>query len=310
MKNVSPWAALFLGGVVVMAPALQARTCSGNGDVIGGYGWMGSRDVAFVPVLPPATTSTPVVGSNTQIGALTAGSVNTAAFASVGRLYMDGNGGMFSSSAPGMPVTQVGTYVVNSDCTVSATFMDAFATPGGAGLTPVQASATFEGVLVQNANEIDLVQTGASGASAGAIVTLRKARQFNGCTADGLTGTFGLAASGVATTSIVSATGGAATTVSTAFSLFGRVNADGQGNLVQDSLGLTSPLTKRQFTGSYTVNLDCTGSATLVGTDLKSRKVDFVIVSPGGPNANNATQALTFAFTDPGVVGSGLAQQQ
>src|SRR6266566_4774334 len=184
MKNVSPWAALFLGGVVVMAPALQARTCSGNGDVIGGYGWMGSRDVAFVPVpvLPPATTSTPVVGSNTQIGALTAGSVNTAAFASVGRLYMDGNGGMFSSSAPGMPVTQVGTYVVNSDCTVSATFTDAFATPGGAGLTPVQASATFEGVLVQNANEIDLVQTG-TGVS-GALLTLRKAKQFTGCTSD------------------------------------------------------------------------------------------------------------------------------
>src|SRR5260370_22687069 len=204
---------------------------------------------------------------------------------------MDGNGGMLSRSGAGMAVTQVGTYVVNSDCTVSATFTDAFATPGGAGLTPVQASATFEGVLVQNANEIDLVQTGASGASTGAIVTLRKARQFYGCTADGLTGTFGLAASGVATTSIVSATGGAATTVSTAFSLFGRVNADGQGNLVQDSLGLTSPLTKRQFTGSYTGNLDCTGSATPVGTDLQSREVHLVIGGPGAPKSHKDTHA-------------------
>ena len=309
MKNVSRWAALVLAGLAVMAPGLQARTCSGNADVIGGYGWMGGRAEKFVPApSPSAIPSTPVVGSNTQIGALTAGAVNSAAFASVGRLYMDGNGGMFSSSAPGMPVTQVGTYSVNSDCTVSATFTDAFATPGGAGLTPVQASATFEGVLVQNASEIDLVQTGAS--AAGATVTLRKAKQYNGCTNDGLTGTFGVGASGVATTSVIAPAGGTATSVSTAFSLFGRVNADGQGNFVKDSAGIASPLTQRQLTGTYTVNLDCTGSATLLGADGKSRKVDFVIVSPGGPNPNNATLALTLAFTDPGVVGSGLAQQQ
>src|SRR2546428_9449340 len=91
MHKLNCLSALFLGGVVVMAPALQARTCSGNGDVIGGYGWVGSRDVAVVPGpgLPPATTSTPVVGSNTPIGALTARSVTTAALASVGRRPID-----------------------------------------------------------------------------------------------------------------------------------------------------------------------------------------------------------------------------
>jgi hypothetical protein len=297
-----------LGGVLAVAPALEARTCSGNGDVIGGYGWIGSRAAAFVPVAAPAPTTTtttaisPIVGSSTQIGALTAGAANSAAFASVGRLYLDGLGFIFASSTPSTPVLQVGTYTVNSDCTVAATFTDTFATPGAAGLTPVQATATFEGVLVQNANEIDLVQTGTS---TGTVLTLKKTSQFNGCGPDSLTGTFGLAASGIAT---AAATPGG-TPVSTPFNLSGRINADGTGLLAQDSVGLASPLTQRQFTGTYTVNLDCTGSATLVGSDTKSRKISFVIVSPGGANSNGA-QSLAFTFTDSGVVGSGLAQQQ
>src|SRR5260370_29044016 len=138
MNNVSRWAAFVRGGVAAMAPDLQARTCGGNGDVIGGYGWMGSRAEEFVPApSSSAIPSTPVIGSNTQIGRLAAGGVNTAAFASVGALYMDGNGAMFSSSAAGMPLTQVAAYNVNSDCTVSASFTDAVAAPAGTGLTPV-----------------------------------------------------------------------------------------------------------------------------------------------------------------------------
>jgi len=303
MHKVSCLSTLIVSGILTMTPALQARTCSGNGDAVGGYGWVGSRAAEFVAP-PAAIPVTPVGGSTTQIGALTAGAANSAAFASVGRVYLDGNGFMFSSPTPATPVLQVGTYTVNPDCTVSATFTDTFATPGAAGLTPIQASVTFEGVVVQNANEIDLVQTGA-GAS-GAVITLRKTKQFNGCTNDGLTGTFGLRANGVTT----AAPTPGATPVSTPFNLSGRINADGKGFLVQDSVGLASPLMKRQFTGTYVVNLDCTGSATLIGADAKSRKIDFVIVNPGGPNANSATQSLVFSFTDSGVVGSGIAQQK
>src|SRR5437867_3929902 len=220
MHKVSCLSTLIVSGILTMTPALQARTCSGNGDVVGGYGWVGSRAAEFVAP-PAAIPVTPVGGSTTQIGALAAGAANSAAFASVGRLYLDGNGFMFSSSTPLTPLLQVGTYTVNSDCTVSATFTDTFATPGGAGLTPVQASVTFEGVVVQNANELDLVQTGTG--STGAVVTLRKTKQFNACGNDSLSGTFGLAGSGVAT---AAATPGA-TPVSTPFNLFGRINADG-----------------------------------------------------------------------------------
>ncbi len=300
MHRLTCVSTLIVGGALAIAPALQARTCSGNADLLGGFGWSGSRAVAFVP----ATPVTAINGSTTQIGALTAGAANSAAFASVGRVYLDGAGGIFSTSTPLTPLLQVGTYAVNSDCTVSATLTDAFATPGGAGLTPIQASVAFEGFVVQNFNEIDLVQTGA--AASGAVVTLRKVKQFNSCGIDSLTGTFGLAASGVAT----AAPTPGATPVATPFNLFGRINADGTGFLVQDSVGLASPLTQRQYTGTYTVNQDCTGSAILVGPDTKSRKIDFVVVTPGGPNPTNATKALAFSFTDPGVVGAGLAQQQ
>src|SRR5439155_14886496 len=127
----------------------------------------------------------------------------------------------------------------------------------------------------------------------------------NGCSNDGLAGTFGLTAAGVAT--IPAATVGA-TPTSQAFTLFGRFNADGLGNFVQDSVGLSSPLTKRQITGTYTVNLDCTGTGTLVGADAKVRKINFVLVNPGGPNANASTQSLVLSFADTGVVGSGIAQ--
>src|SRR5260221_2576042 len=151
-------------------------------------GWV--RRGCGAGLFKPATPVTAINGSTTQVGALTAGAANSAAFASVGRGYLDGAGGIFSTSTPLTPLLQVGAYAVNSDCTVSATFTDTFATPGGAGLTPIQASVTFEGVVVQNANEVDLAQTGVA---TGTSVTLKKTRQFNGCTNDGLTGTFGLA---------------------------------------------------------------------------------------------------------------------
>jgi hypothetical protein len=309
MSKLSRFSTLVLGGVLALAPALQARTCGGNGDVVGSYGWTATRfaELVVVPVTPPATTTTvivttPIVGSSTAIGALAAGAANTAAFASVGRLFLDGNGGVFATSAAGAPFASVGTYNVNTDCTVSVAISDTFATPGGAGLTPVQASATFEGVSVQNGNEIDLVQTGTSG---GTLITLKKTRQFNGCSNDGLAGNFGLSAFGVSTPIVLAG----ATPVSTGFTLVGRFFADGQGNLLVDNVGLASPLTQRQITGTYTVNADCTGTATLVTADGKSRKVGFVVLSPTSASAGGS-QSLAIAFTDAGVVGSGSAQQQ
>src|SRR3954447_17669215 len=104
MNNIIRSAAFVFGSVAALAPSVQARTCSGNGDLIGGYGWVGSRSQEFVvTTAPPGSngavtdSSLTVAGSRTQIGNLTAGAQNSTAFASVGRVYLDGSGGMFSS---------------------------------------------------------------------------------------------------------------------------------------------------------------------------------------------------------------------
>ena len=248
-------------------------------------------------------------GSATPIGALLAAAGNTTAFASVGRAYLDGNGGVFASSTPGGTLYSVGAYTVNGDCTVSISLNDAFATSGGAGLTPVQATATYQGVLVQDGNEIDLIQTGSTATSA---LTLTKTQQS--CSAGNVLSAFGITATGASSAVVQSSTGTTTTTTTTPsnpapFSIVGRFVADGAGNLTTDGFGEASPLTSREITGAYTVNTDCTGTATLITSDGVKRGANFVIVTQG-PNLTTGTQALEFAFTDSGVVGAGLAQQQ
>ena len=288
---------------LAIVPTLAARTCGGVGDVVGSFGWLATRSSNFVPsaTTPPGTTTgTTMTGSATPIGALVADAVNTAAFTSVGRIYLDGNGGVFSTSTPGGLQTPAGTYTVNSDCTVSVTLMDAFAAPGFPGLS-TQPSATFEGVAVAGGNEIDLTQTGST---AGTTISLKKTGQS--CTIDGLSSSFGISATGL--TTAPNATIGSMPTT-TAFGILGRFVADGAGNLVEDAMAQASPLTNRQVTGTYTVNVDCTGTATLATADGKKRGANFVIVTQGS-DLTNGPQTLEFAFTDAGVVGSGLAQQQ
>jgi hypothetical protein len=200
----------------------------------------------------------------------------------------------------------VGTYTVNGDCTVSATLTDAFLTAPSTGLAPTQASATFEGVVVEIGNEIDLLQTGTT---TGTALTLRKTKQS--CTTDGLFDAFGLSATGVTTTIIAPVAGGPSSSSPTSapFSIVGRFVADGAGNLVQDVIAQASPLNDRKVTGTYNVNMDCTGTATLITADGKKRGANFVIVTLGA-DLSDGLQALELAFTDAGVVGSGLAQQQ
>src|SRR5947209_6075794 len=49
-----------LGGAVLMLilPGVQAQTCSGNGDVVGAYGFAASRMFSAVPATAPGTNGT------------------------------------------------------------------------------------------------------------------------------------------------------------------------------------------------------------------------------------------------------------
>lgn len=302
-------------GVTCLGSKLEARTCSGNGDVIGSFGFVGSRAFSpgLQPVLPPGTTSVTVIGSSTNVGSLIAGTANTALFSVAGRIYADGAGNLLAALDAISPSnTRVGTYSVNTDCTISMTLRDAFSPnatlPSGTG-GPLTATATLEGVLVDNGDEIDLVQT-AVGAGTGALVTLRKTAQFNGCTNGSLVGSFGFEAIGVEN-GPAPAVG--ATPSQVGLNIVGRLVADGQGNFVTDALASLSPL-KRQITGTYTVNSDCTGTAVLIDSNGKTRNATFVLTREGascssGSQSGNAN-AVRFGFTDSGVFATGIAKQQ
>lgn len=129
----------------------------------------------------------------------------------------------------------------------------------------------------------------------------------------------GTTTTGTATNCIVPETGaflsGATGSFGTPFNLLGRFVADGNGNFVNDTAGVQSPLTA-SLSGTYTVNSDCTGTGKLIDQSNISRDINFVL-SNNSAQCSTATSAqsscvqqLQFVFSDPGVFGSGTATQQ
>jgi hypothetical protein len=268
-----------------------------------------------------------------------------------------------------MSNVQVGTYNVNTDCSVTVSLFDPFpaanagmvpvtTTPPGTATgtgtttgtgsvttTGVQAGkVTLQGLILNNAAEIDLVATNSS--AAGATVRLVKTAQFSSCTNATLSGPYTISGTGeylpsagssTLTSGTGSATTGTTTTVTTStptagtlagaffpgvtgsqgtpFNLLGRFVADGTGNFATDSASLASPLTAG-FSGTYTVNADCTGNGRLTDQNGVSRNISFVLVntaaqcSVGAIPQSSSRQDLQFVFSDPGVFGSGKASQQ
>ena len=298
MSKLSHLSILALGGALTLAPVLHARPCSGNGDLMGAYGWTASRTAVFAPITvdPPSTT---IVRSITPIGVLAGGAAKGLAFAGVGRVFLDGNGGIFASSSATTPVIQVGTYSVNLDCTISANIVDAFTPPQEFYSAPVQASAIFQGVVVQSGTEISLTQTSGLG---GTTLEFKKMKQYGGCAEDALTGSFGFLATGISYSLDADNT---LTTVP--FALAGRVVGDGAGKFVTDALADQSPSKAGQFTGVYSVSGDCTGAGTLIDSNGKSRKISLVVVNPAA--GTSGAFGVLFAFTDS-TIGSGVAVQQ
>ena len=210
-------------GTAFLAPALQARQCSGNGDVVGSFGFTGSRDAFYllgatargsttnqglmipVPATPPGTAGmTPVavtppgttfVGSNTAIGNLMTGLVNPVVLTTLGRLFADGAGTLFGSPTTGVTTNiQVGTYTVSTGCSVSMTLTDPFVTTSG--VTTLRSSSTpgpsvtLTGFVSQNGSELDMAGT------VGAVVTFRKTSQSGSCNNGTLSGNYTVSGNG------------------------------------------------------------------------------------------------------------------
>ena len=278
----------------VMPPALDAQTCSGNGDVVGVYAFLGSRSLVTTGSDSSGTGSTGNSGgttapSNTPLGTLLSDINGMAIFGTVGRITADGAGNLFATPGPNTSAaTQVGTYSVNGDCTISVTLTDAFqgmtgtngtGNTGGArgnGTTTSTVppmSANLEGVVLNRGNEIDLVQVVTSPSSSstatpvGANITMRKMFQATGCTNATLNGGFGMASQAALSSAVVNGGTGTGNT--------GTGNSGGTGNTGGTATGGTTSGSQTSFplVGRFFANGDGTlvsigASSTLPGRQL------------------------------------------
>lgn len=87
------------------------------------------------------------------------------------------------------------------------------------------------------------------------------------------------------------------------FAATGRLVADGQGNLSgAETASLNGDIFPRNYTGTYKVNSDCTGSATTIDSSGVTTSCDFVIVAGG--------REVQVIEADAGTVIVGCLKQQ
>jgi hypothetical protein len=277
---------LLLGFGATFSVAQTVGCLATTSSLIGSYTFIGTQlPLAGVTISPPGSTT---LYSQTPLGQLVGDITAGAPFSTSNVFYFDGNGHILiaTSSAPLYPSTIVGTYTVNMDCTVNVTITDVnnTATSGPGISTPTQASVNLIGVVLGGGTEVDLTVAQSTTSTNGnmPVVTgqfdsrllIQLVRSFNyGCSAATLTGSYGLIGTGFATTSSSSTTGtttatGTGTTTPSGATqpivFFASVTFDGNGNVVaQTPSTSTSPLASFNYMGTYTMNLNCSGTMTL-----------------------------------------------
>ena len=376
-----------LAGSVASAQVCQATNASLNGA----YGFVANQLSLGTAISGTGTTTgtggTTTTGtttsssgfSTTVLGQLLGGIAANNQFTLAGRLIFDGAGHIDAQSTTGLgSPTQVGTYNVNPNCTITVTLMDAFGTN--------TATTTFAGVVLGGGSEIDLEPASSSTTTTGTTSTggtTTTATQFGsgltiklirillpyGCSDSNLTGLYGFVLTGVTsqnftttptgtgTTTGAGTTSGTGTTTgvgSTAtvttltgpyqpFTLIGTLLFDGAGHIVatQPALNTSAATTGTttgttttsnasitvtplqislaglQYTGTYTVNSDCSGTLTLTNTTSFAASTSASGSSPGtttgtgtGTTGTGTTSAATpttesftasFVLTQPNV---------
>ncbi len=130
------------------------------------------------------------------------------------------------------------------------------------------------------------------------LVKPRPVKAQSGCDATSLSGAFGYALTGA----VYDQSGNLYYLAAN-----GRLSADGNGALTgADTLSLDGSIVKRKYTGTYTLNSDCTGSAQLQisdGTSLgKGANLDLVVADSG--------KQVNLIQTDGSFVFSGTGRKQ
>jgi hypothetical protein len=165
--------------------------------------------------------------------------------------------------------------------------------------------------LVATGVQVQTTATGTSGTGTGT---------GSGGTGSGGTGTGGGSAGGTITTQdlaggtgtetadAVTGTGTTATVTGIQpFVLLGRAHFDGNGNIVADQTSPVSPLPMLDFTGTYTVNADCSGTMTLIAQNTSTSTTGTGTGTGAGIGTGTGTTGTT-TTTSPITVNFVLGQ--
>ncbi len=330
-----------------MAMAQTVNTCTAtNALVVGPYGFMLTAGT-FIPVLttPPGTTVSTVFAplavnppgtspySNTQLGRLLSGVAGNTAGSSPGVFYFDGSGNIFASAIAGGSFTQLaGTYSVDVNCGVAITLNDVFG--------KINRQTTFAGELDSSGTNITVVATsqiptnivGPTTPPSAVVQFLRMAPNPT-CSAASLTGRYLLFGYGFQAGATLQPGGPPLPTPTTPatpqpFTFLARMVFDGNGNIVAET-NSTLGLSLVQYTGTYTINADCTGTMTvskppIVGTAPTTpgsqTTIAFLLTNPivqvdsngvvAFQNTSQLRSSIVFSFATLDQIVSGIGRSQ
>ncbi len=321
---------------VLISPLAQAQYCTlTNASLKGAYGYVASEAGAVVTTTSTTgatgTGTTTSTYSNTGIGQLLNGISAGNQFALGGVWAFDGAGSINATSTPGGTETPIGTYNVNSDCSVTVSLQDVFGTN--------TATTQLAGVVLGHGSEIDLTSAASlrSTATSLTIKLVRVLYQY-GCSDSNLSGLYGfvLNPSSIQTPTATTTTGTTTTTSPEPSVIIGYLDFDGAGHIITLASSTSSPsststsstsssstFTSLQYTGTYTVNVDCsgtmtispasasstTGTTTTGTTSTGSMTLNFVITPPATPSGNESP-GLDLSFSNAAESGSGYALVQ
>ena len=346
--------AIFCVGAFICAEVAPAQTCQvrqqsllTKGVTVGGYysfsaignGLPGSLLLGGTGTGTGTTGTTPAF-TNTEVGQLLGGLANTGPFSTSGILFLDSSGNILATpNAQGGVTTLVGTYTLNSsDCTITVTLRDAFGNNSTA--------TNLQGVVVRDGSEIDLgvlqnlttgtVCTVTTGTSTGTCTNtstttttntlfgtntlVRLVRQQSpSCSTSNLVGSYVLLGNG----NRVATVGTGTTQTQAPFFTFGLVQFDGAGKISSQSG--TSSLSYLQYSGTYTVNADCTGTMTLsnapntstsgatgggTGSSTTGTSLNFILLQPSNARGVSSSPEISFsqASGTQTMFGVGIAQ--
>jgi mucin-2 len=331
---------------LLMSQMARAQAC--DASVTGLYGYAASQGgtVSTPTSTTTGTTGTGTTGttgtgtgssttttySTTQIGLLLGGIAAGDQIADSGVLSFDGAGSIFATAAPtGTAVAKVGTYTINSDCSLSVSLMDPFGTN--------TSTTQLVGIVLGRGTEIDLMSaasfqsttgttttttTGTSTTTGtGLVIKLSRLLYHDGCSDSVLKGRYGFVLNPISVQAQTTSTGTGTTTGTTSTSnqpsaVIGYIYFDGIGNIISTAGDIAASSTGQtysalQFTGTYSVNPDCTGSMTIsnssstttTGTSTGTTTTSTGTTSTGTTTTTSTTTStgnsitLTFVLSPP-----------